>query len=524
MTMHDDTDLRAKFKTIAAADAAVTPELTSGHIDAWRTALRIQRRRTFRTGAIVGMAAGVVFALAIGLVLGVSTGYASAEDIIKSRGDTPLPPAPTLAALRNIPPLMFSCSNVPPARAAQLPETQQGVPIVDVPVPTTRSNVSHGGVLGVRQLPNGTVIVNDAGRRQVKLLDSALNLITVARDSVGGSATSYGSRRMPMIPYLGDSSLFVDYDAGSILLMGPTGQIARAIAPLTPSMIYGLTGPNSKGVDDKGRILFQASIGDDPRLGLDRVKIPDSSVLIRADLDARRADTLARLKSAGQHKLMGRIGDGPVRFYTEPVPLTDGWALLSDGTIAILRGRDYHIDWIHADGSTTSGPKLPFDWKRLTDEDKQRIIDSIKTATAARNATIPTGPPPAPAGGDAQQPGQRRQAAPGEAQRRFPMEYIAPELKDIFDFYPPIRLGSVMADLDGNLWILPTTTARSKAGELVYDVANPNGDFHRVRLPAGRSIAGFAKGGVVFLLAGDATNGFLLEKTKVPPPPKTRPR
>jgi hypothetical protein len=104
------------------------------------------------------------------------------------------------------------------------------------------------------------------------------------------------------------------------------------------------------------------------------------------------------------------------------------------------------------------------------------------------------------------------------------MEYIAPELKDIFDFYPPIRLGSVMADLDGNLWILPTTTARSKAGELVYDVANPNGDFHRVRLPAGRSIAGFAKGGVVFLLAGDATNGFLLEKTKVPPPPKTRPR
>jgi hypothetical protein len=521
--MHDDTDLRARFKSVAATDAAVAPDLTAGHIDAWRTALRIQRRRTFRTGAIVGMAAGAVFALAIGLVLGVSTGYASAEEIIKSRGDTPLPPGPPLAVLRNIPPLMFSCSNIPPARAAQLPQTQQGVPIIDVPVPTTRSNVSAGGVLGVRQLANGTVIVNDAGRRQVKLLDSALNLITIARDSVNGSATSYGARRMPMIPYLGDSSMFVDYDAGSILLMGPTGQIARAMAPLMPEMIYGLTGPNFKGVDEKGRIVFQQSIQDDPRLGLGRVKIPDSAVLIRADLDARRADTLARLKSAGRHALLGRVGDGPLRFYTEPVPLTDGWALLSDGTIAILRGRDYHIDWIHPDGTTTSGPKLPFDWKRLTDEDKQRIIDSIKTATAARNATI--GPAPtAPPTGSVGQPGPRRQAAPGEVQQRFPMEYIAPELKDIFDFHPPIRLGALMADLDGNVWILPTTTAQSKAGELVYDVVNPNGNFHRVRLPAGRSIAGFAKGGVLFLLAADPTNGFYLEKTRLPTPSKARPK
>ena len=34
-----------------------------------------------------------------------------------------------------------------------------------------------------------------------------------------------------------------------------------------------------------------------------------------------------------------------------------------DGSVAILRGRDYHIDWINADGSRVSSPKMPFDWK-----------------------------------------------------------------------------------------------------------------------------------------------------------------
>jgi hypothetical protein len=76
--------------------------------------------------------------------------------------------------------------------------------------------------------------------------------------------------------------------------------------------------------------------------------------------------------------------------------------------------------------------------------------------------------------------------------------------------------GAAIADRDGNLWILPRS-ALSKNGELVYDVVNPKqGLVRRVRLPAGRSIAGFGKDGVVYLQAGDVTNGFTLERTVVP--------
>jgi hypothetical protein len=71
--------------------------------------------------------------------------------------------------------------------------------------------------------------------------------------------------------------------------------------------------------------------------------------------------------------------------------------------------------------------------------------------------------------------------------------------------------------MDGNLWILPTTSAQSKNGELVYDVVNPKrGLFERVRMPAGRSILGFGPQGVVYLMNGDRATGFYVERSKLP--------
>jgi hypothetical protein len=90
-------------------------------------------------------------------------------------------------------------------------------------------------------------------------------------------------------------------------------------------------------------------------------------------------------------------------------------------------------------------------------------------------------------------------------------------LKEISDYYPAIRSGAARADLDGNLWILPTTSAQSKAGELVYDVVSSKGDLvQRVRLPVGRSIAGFGHKGIVYLMyRDDAAKGWFLERTKI---------
>jgi hypothetical protein len=75
---------------------------------------------------------------------------------------------------------------------------------------------------------------------------------------------------------------------------------------------------------------------------------------------------------------------------------------------------------------------------------------------------------------------------------------------------------AAIPDLDGNVWILPTVPAQPQRGQLVYDVVNTSGQlFARVRLPVGRSVAGFGKGGAVYLVSRDPTNGFLLERTTV---------
>ena len=42
-----------------------------------------------------------------------------------------------------------------------------------------------------------------------------------------------------------------------------------------------------------------------------------------------------------------------------PLPEVDDWAILPDGTIAILR-KDYHVDYVDASGQKTSAPKIPF--------------------------------------------------------------------------------------------------------------------------------------------------------------------
>ena len=76
-------------------------------------------------------------------------------------------------------------------------------------------------------------------------------------------------------------------------------------------------------------------------------------------------------------------------------------------------------------------------------------------------------------------------------------------------FWPPIESGSVLADLDGHVWILPTTSTNSASG-FTYDVVNRNGEvFERVQLPKGHVLVGFGPHNVVYLTRADGKNTYL---------------
>jgi hypothetical protein len=172
-----------------------------------------------------------------------------------------------------------------------------------------------------------------------------------------------------------------------------------------------------------------------------------------------------------------------MKMVLNPLQVNDDWTVLSDGTIAIVRSQDYHIDWIDPDGSKRTTGKMPFDWRRLTDEEKnyfadstlkfyQHLIDSLLQAMPAA---------------------QRSQIT---QQGGIP-EFATAPMNEIPDYLCPI--GAVRPDLDGNLWILPTTSLYAKNGRL-YDVVNRKGEIiERVQFPQGRALEGFGPGGVVYL-------------------------
>jgi hypothetical protein len=210
-----------------------------------------------------------------------------------------------------------------------------------------------------------------------------------------------------------------------------------------------------------------------------------------------------------------------------PLPQLDDWAVLANGTVAIVRGIDYHVDWIDPDDTRRSTARLPFDWRRLGDDDKHALVDSARGANAAKMATgvnaaaatdeVNSGRT-ARAGADkaGAVTGTKSDGAGAGAGKTVVAEPTYVALDEIPDYYPPIRAGALRADADGNLWILPTTSAHQDGGKLVYDVVSSNGELiERVRMPVGRSIAGFGPGGVVYLMSRDSGGGWALERTRV---------
>jgi hypothetical protein len=256
----------------------------------------------------------------------------------------------------------------------------------------------------------------------------------------------------------------------------------------------------------------------------------DTTFIVRADLDARTVDVVGKMPSRGGRNRTDPPINGRrvVTSIIQPVPTEDSWTVLSDGTLAIVRGEDYHVDWLLPDGSNMSTPKLPFDWKRLTDADKQHMIDSARivwdSLMLIRNKRVGSMDvngniiPLGGMGADApvSSGGRSGGGGPPPNNDAAVQRMDFPPLSEIPDFYPAVHRDGAMGDRDGNLWILPTTSSQSKQGELVYDVLTPKrGLFTRVRMPVGRSIVGFGKGGVLYLQSGDRKNGFHLERVKV---------
>lgn len=411
------------------------------------------------------------------------------------------------------------------------PATAQVPAVRLIAAPDASSKQEFAFVPAVRQLPGGKLLVNDIVKRQLTLLDPSLQSGMIIADSVSGSANSYGVAPGGLIAYTGDSTLFVDPVGLSMFVIDPAGRIAR-VASVPRSQDARTIANNGNGIlnlDSKGRLIYRGGLVITRRAGDARAAgpmpmmpdIPDSSPILRIDLATRKVDTVAYFRTPKVKMNMVKTDNGfSVTSETNPLPTVDDWAVLSDGTLAIVRGQDYHVDFVRADGTESSSAKIPYDWQRLSDDDKVAVIDSAKAQAEAMRAAVANGQPGmmpgglaggarvtmnVTMGGDAGGPPKIAMGNTAAAVTEFVSPSELPDYRPVFN-----GSGAVRSDLDGNLWVRTSAVRAGGSAGPIYDVINGKGELvDRIQIPAGRQVVGFGKGGVVYMAARDASASWI---------------
>jgi hypothetical protein len=423
---------------------------------------------------------------------------------------------------------------IPAALAAQQPALV-GPAVRPLGAVEATSSEVFGPVVTVRHTPAG-VLVNDVANRRLLRFDSKLSDFAVVADTTPATANAYAGRSANLIAYKSDSSLFIDASSQSMLVLDSDGKVARVMAlPRSGDAMMLGSAIGGVGIDAQGRMVYRGMPNFRMMAGAGGMPTPpeqpDTMPIVRVDIASRVLDTIAYYKVPRPKMDMQRdegTGRFTINMIMNPLPTVDEFVITSDGSLAIVRGRDYHVDWIRADGTKESSPKMAHNWQRLSEEEKTTFLDSLK---AARERLLASQPQTAqPSGGTTTTTtgpnGQTRQqttmvvgGGPAPAVGGGPMGMNSRNVtwvpaSELPDYKPPFFNGNVRADGDGNVWVL-TIPTRAIPGGPVYDVINGKGELvDRVQVPAGRTIVGFGKGGVVYLAARDGQKS-TLEKAKM---------
>lgn len=372
-------------------------------------------------------------------------------------------------------------------------------------------------IAALRAIAGDAVLVHDRADQRVVVLDEQLKVAKVVADRAVG--TAYGPYGVGMFAWYGDSTVLLDGASYSMRIIDGAGELGRVIAAPRREdfgQLFGRAG--NPGFDAQRRLVYRGgeiTMREQIRRGkLGAPTGPDSVPLVRFDLASRKTDTATFVRAhfgrIVPHEQRWVDGDRHhmrtyLRHVMHPAPTVDDWAVLQDGRIAVVRGQDYHVDFIDADANVVSGPKIPFPWRRLSSDDKVALIDSSKALRARLIADgVPLGnAAPAPntetfgtptvgvtTGGDGGPPSLAGFTPPDEM-------YVHPD--ELPDYQPVFAAGAVRADADGHLWVR-TIPPAPLAGGAIYDVIDGAGRLiDRVQVPRGSAIAGFGPGGVIFL-------------------------
>lgn len=329
-------------------------------------------------------------------------------------------------------------------------------------------------VRGLRELPDGRVIVSDMMDKIVQIVDFRAGTGT----RIGGEGQGPGEYNFPRGVWAmpDGGSILQDMGNQRFLVIDPSGKVTRSVTPPRPAPTTGPGGRqvvmgglmDVRGVDTRGRVYHQGSA-----FSLDGSSGLDSVPIMRWDIGTGRIDTVAWkavppaarpqvTRSAGGANMTVRVG------MSRAWPAEPQWGVAPDGRIAVVTPEPYRVTWIGPSGGATAGPAVPVTPIRVTEADKKAFRE-------ARSRTRPV------------------VMAFGGGGARPPNVSLPTEDPEWPETKPPFSgQDAVMVTPEGEVWVERTRSASDNTPR--YDVFDGAGRLTKVVTLRPRSrVVGFGK-------------------------------
>lgn len=391
------------------------------------------------------------------------------------------------------------------AAIAPSPLVAQSAPARTFSRPAAEFTEPYSGLRSVRELADGRVIVTDNRDKLVQVVDFRTGRAT----TLGREGSGPNEYQMPStaLALPGDSTLIADPLNSRFLLLGPQGTLAGTWAPsggAAPApqpagpgrMAFGGGGPmlllGTRAADAQGRVYMTgAPIAMTP----EGPKAADSIPIMRVTRRTMATDTVAWLQvPKGNTSVNASGGNMNIRIGGGPFAAEDGWTVLPDGRVVVVRHADYRVEVYPASGrgAPVRGAAVGGTPIRVTEAEKKAWRE--ERAASAPVAIAMT----------------RTEGPSGVTQRSAPAN-LGQQEPDSWPAVMPLFQGSqVYATPTGQVWVGRYRAASDRNPR--YDVFDATGKLiGQVVFPPRTRIVGFGKG-AVYTVRADADDLQYLQK------------
>jgi sugar lactone lactonase YvrE len=224
-----------------------------------------------------------------------------------------------------------------------------------------RLDGATGAVSGAYELADGRILLTDAGRPAVSIVDPVSGRIT----PVGSAGAGEGQYVRPGGIYTGAKreALVLDRAQTRVNVYSAAGAFVRSYSIAVEGVTTNSTDSDLQRLDARGYSYFidrdgLAGVGSGrPVLRLVRFEPVKQHKALVAELRGPETKTVAG-------------GDGVTFSRSVVGSPADGWGVAPDGRVAVVRSDPYRVEWISVDGKVAQGPAIAIDAIPITDADK----------------------------------------------------------------------------------------------------------------------------------------------------------